>query len=75
MILDDGGDATMLVHHGLRAENGDTAFLDKATNEEEEVFFALIKRTLTEKPGWFAKLAASIKGVRKKPPRACIASI
>ena len=29
MILDDGGDATMLVHHGLRAENGDTAFLDK----------------------------------------------
>src|SRR5580658_3214725 len=54
MILDDGGDATMLVHHGLRAENGDIAFLDKAGNEEEEVFFALIKRLLKEKPkGWF----------------------
>ncbi len=66
LILDDGGDATMLVHHGLRAENGDTAFLDGATNEEEEVFFALIKRTLTEKPGWFAKLAASIRGVSEE---------
>ena len=43
MILDDGGDATMLVHHGLRAEQGDVAFLDKPASEEEEVFFALIK--------------------------------
>jgi adenosylhomocysteinase len=66
MILDDGGDATMLVHHGLRAEKGDTAFLDKAENEEEEVFYALIKRTLKEKPGWFAQLAASIKGVSEE---------
>jgi adenosylhomocysteinase len=66
MILDDGGDATMLVHHGLRAEKGDTKFLDGATNEEEEVFFALIKRTLKEKPGWFAKLAASIRGVSEE---------
>src|ERR1700689_3598789 len=66
MILDDGGDATMLVHAGLRAEKGDKAFLDKPENEEEEVFYALIKRTLTEKPGWFAKLAASIKGVSEE---------
>src|SRR5213075_2010019 len=64
MILDDGGDATMLVHHGLRAENGDTAFLDKPENEEEEVFYALIKRLLKEKPaGWFAQVATHIKGV------------
>jgi len=66
MILDDGGDATMLVHHGLRAEKGDTAFLDKAGNEEEEVFFALIKRTLKEKPGWFAEVAKNIKGVSEE---------
>src|SRR5580698_8308447 len=67
LILDDGGDATMLVHHGLRAEKGDTAFLDKPGNEEEEVFFALIKRTLTEKPkGWFAEIAANIKGVSEE---------
>jgi len=66
MILDDGGDATMLVHHGLRAEKGDTTFLDKASNEEEEVFFALIKRTLKEKPGWFAEVAKNIKGVSEE---------
>ena len=55
MILDDGGDATMYVHLGLRAENGDTAFLDKPGSEEEEVFFALLKKQLKEKPkGYFA---------------------
>jgi adenosylhomocysteinase len=67
MILDDGGDATMLVHLGLRAEQGDVAFLDKPGSEEEEVFFALIKRLLNEKPkGWFAGLADSIKGVSEE---------
>src|SRR5262244_3456410 len=67
MILDDGGDATMLVHHGLRAEKGDVAFLDKPGLEEEEVFFALIKRLLKEKPkGWFGEIAKSIKGVSEE---------
>ena len=66
MLLDDGGDMTLLVHYGLKAEQGDVAFLEKATNEEETVFFALIKKCLTEKPGWFAKLAASIKGVSEE---------
>src|SRR5271155_897579 len=37
MILDDGGDATALIHLGFRAEQGDTAFLEAAANEEEEV--------------------------------------
>ena len=66
LILDDGGDATLLVHLGLRAEKGDTAFLDKPGSEEEEVLFALIKRTLKEKPGWFAELAKNIKGVSEE---------
>ena len=67
MILDDGGDATMLVHHGLRAENGDVKFLDKPESEEEEVFFALIKKLLKEKPkGWFAEIAKNIKGVSEE---------
>lgn len=66
LILDDGGDATMLVHLGLRAEQGDTAFLNEASSEEEQILFALIKRTLTEKPGWFAKLAANIRGVSEE---------
>src|SRR5579862_1862112 len=59
MILDDGGDATALIHLGLRAEQGDVAFLDKATNEEEEVLFASIKARLKSHPGFYAKNAAA----------------
>ncbi len=66
MLLDDGGDATLLVHLGLRAEQGDTAFLEKAGSEEEEILFALIKRLLKEKPGWFAELAKNIRGVSEE---------
>jgi adenosylhomocysteinase len=66
MILDDGGDATLLVHLGYRAEKGDTAFLEKPGSEEEEILFALIKRTLKEKPGWFAELAKNIRGVSEE---------
>ena len=67
MILDDGGDATMLVHSGHRAEQGDTAFLDKPASEEEEIFYALIKRLLKEKPkGWFAEIASNIRGVSEE---------
>ncbi len=67
LILDDGGDATMLVHLGVRAEGGDTAFLDQPGSEEEEIFFALLQRMLKEKPkGWFGALANSIKGVSEE---------
>jgi adenosylhomocysteinase len=67
MILDDGGDATLFVHLGVRAENGDTAFLDKAGSEEEEILFALIRKTLKEKPkGWFGELGRAIKGVSEE---------
>src|SRR5689334_947857 len=67
MILDDGGDATLFIHLGVRAEGGDTAFLDKPTSEEEEILFALIKKTLKDKPkGWFGENAKSIKGVSEE---------
>ncbi len=67
MILDDGGDATLFIHLGVRAEKGDTAFLDKPSVEEEEILFALIKRCLKEKPkGWFGEIAQSIKGVSEE---------
>ncbi len=66
MILDDGGDATLLVHLGSRAEKGDTAFLDKASNEEEEVLFAAIKRRLKHKHGWYGELATKIRGVTEE---------
>jgi adenosylhomocysteinase len=66
MILDDGGDATLLIHLGLRAEQGDTKFLDKASNEEEEILFATIKKRLKDKPGWFKKNAEGIRGVTEE---------
>jgi adenosylhomocysteinase len=66
MILDDGGDATLLIHLGLRAENGDTDFLDRATNEEEDVLFAAIKRRLKSNPGWYKRNAETIKGVTEE---------
>jgi len=66
MILDDGGDATLLVHLGVRAEKGDTAFLDKATNDEEEVLFAAIKRRLKHKQGWYGEIASKIRGVTEE---------
>jgi adenosylhomocysteinase len=66
MILDDGGDATLLIHLGLKAEGGDTAFLDKASNEEEEVLFAAIKKRLKANPGWYKRNAEAIKGVTEE---------
>src|SRR5918996_818976 len=66
MILDDGGDATLLVHLGVRAEGGDTAFLDRPGNEEEEVVFAAIKKRLKEKPGWYSEIAKNIRGVTEE---------
>src|SRR5262245_39501442 len=66
MILDDGGDATLLIHLGVRAESGDTKFLDGATNEEEEVLFASIKQRLKEKPGWYSQNGKNIRGVTEE---------
>jgi len=66
MILDDGGDATLLIHLGMRAEAGDTAFLDTAANEEEEVLYAAIKRRLKLNPGWYGRIGAAVKGVTEE---------
>ena len=66
MILDDGGDATLLIHLGVRVEAGDAEFLDKPGSEEEEILFALIRKIHKEKPGWFGKIAKNIKGVSEE---------
>jgi adenosylhomocysteinase len=66
MILDDGGDATLLIHLGLRAEKGDTKFLDGASNEEEEVLYAAIKERLKSKPGFYGECAKNIRGVTEE---------
>ena len=65
MILDDGGDATLLIHLGMRAEK-DASVLDNPTCEEEEVLFAAIKKTLSEKPGWYSRMGAAIRGVTEE---------
>jgi adenosylhomocysteinase len=66
MILDDGGDATLLVHLGARAERGDAGFLDKPQNEEEEVLYAAILRRLKHKRGWYTELAQKVRGVTEE---------
>src|ERR1700688_3372925 len=65
MILDDGGDATMLVHLGIQADKNPSV-LNHPTNEEEEVLFAAIKKRLKDKPGWYATLGNAIKGVTEE---------
>ncbi|HLL02129.1 MAG TPA: adenosylhomocysteinase [Myxococcaceae bacterium] len=65
MILDDGGDATLLVHLGSKAEK-DPSVLGKPGSEEEEFLFAAIKKRLASKPGWYSKVAANIRGVTEE---------
>src|SRR5262245_27325497 len=66
MVLDDGGDATLLIHLGLRAEQGETGLIAKPTNEEEDVLFAAIRQRLKDKPGWYKKNADAIRGVTEE---------
>ena len=65
MILDDGGDATLLVTLGSRAEQ-DRALIANPTCEEEQVLFAAIGRRLEKQPGWYSKILANIKGVTEE---------
>ena len=65
MILDDGGDATLMVTLGSQAEKN-PSLIAKPTNEEEEAVFAAMKKTIAAKPGWYSKLAASIRGVTEE---------
>jgi adenosylhomocysteinase len=65
MILDDGGDATLLVHLGSRAEK-DPSVLAKPTSEEEQYLFAAIKKRLAAEPGWYSRVARQIRGVSEE---------
>ena len=65
MILDDGGDATLLVTLGAKAE-GDPSVLDNPTSEEERVLFAAIKKRLKSSPGWYGKILSNIRGVTEE---------
>jgi adenosylhomocysteinase len=65
MILDDGGDATLLLHLGVRAES-DLSVLAKPTCEEERVLYASIKKRLETQPGWYSARIGHIKGVTEE---------
>jgi len=65
MILDDGGDATLLLILGSKAEQ-DPSVIDSPGSEEEEYLFAAIKKRLAEQPGWYSRIKANIKGVTEE---------
>jgi adenosylhomocysteinase len=65
MILDDGGDATLLVNLGAKAEK-DASLLSNPGNEEEQALFASIQRRLQSSPGWYSKVLAAIRGVTEE---------
>ncbi|HTT40382.1 MAG TPA: adenosylhomocysteinase [Burkholderiales bacterium] len=65
MILDDGGDATLLLHLGAKAES-DPSVLSRAGSHEETVLFAAIKKRLANHPGWYSKRIACIRGVTEE---------
>ncbi len=65
MILDDGGDATLLVHLGGQAEQ-DPSVLDEPGNEEEETLFAAIEARLAERPGWYSEIGENLRGVTEE---------
>src|SRR3954467_14744406 len=67
MLLDDGGDATLLVHLGVEYEAaGEVPGDETAGSEEEKVILALLRKSLTEDPQRFTKMAAGIKGVTEE---------
>jgi adenosylhomocysteinase len=65
MILDDGGDATLLCMLGSRAEQ-DASVISKPTNEEEQALYAAIARRIKSRPGWYSKTLKSIRGVTEE---------
>jgi adenosylhomocysteinase len=65
MILDDGGDATLLLHLGARAEK-DQACLNHPTSEEETILFSAIKKKLAQDPTWYSTRLEKVKGVTEE---------
>ena len=65
MILDDGGDATLLLHLGARAES-DASLLNHPGSEEEEYLFAAIRAKLAKSPNWYSTRLAQVRGVTEE---------
>jgi len=65
MILDDGGDATLLIHLGIKAAK-DAKLIAKPGSDEEETLYGAIAKKLKKEPGWYAEVAKSIRGVTEE---------
>ncbi|MGH8143493.1 MAG: adenosylhomocysteinase [Steroidobacteraceae bacterium] len=65
MILDDGGDATLLLHLGAKSEK-DASAISHPASEEEKFLYAAIKKRLAASPGWYSKKAAEVRGVSEE---------
>ena len=65
LIVDDGGDATLLLHLGARAET-DPSAISNPSSEEEKALFATIATTLKKSPHWFSRAAAKVRGVSEE---------
>ena len=65
MILDDGGDATLLINLGARAEK-DATLITSPENDEEEALYASIRRRIESSPGWYSKVLGEIRGVTEE---------
>ncbi|MBL0421721.1 adenosylhomocysteinase [Ramlibacter sp. AW1] len=66
MILDDGGDATLLMHLGKRAEKDASLVAGNGHSEEERILFASIRKKLAEDPTWYSRKSAQIIGVTEE---------
>jgi adenosylhomocysteinase len=66
LVVDDGGDATLLLHKGYEMENGSKWVNASGGSQEEQVIKNLLKRCAGERPGWFTKIAAEWKGVSEE---------
>ena len=66
LVVDDGGDVTLLIHKGFELENGSDWVNTVSSNHEEQVIKDLLKRVASERPGWWHRVVAEWKGVSEE---------
>ncbi|WP_457395602.1 adenosylhomocysteinase, partial [Roseateles sp. P5_E1] len=66
LVVDDGGDVTLLIHKGYELENGSDWVNEKAASHEEQVIKDLLKRVAKERPGYWARVVKDWKGVSEE---------
>ncbi|MBL8029011.1 MAG: adenosylhomocysteinase [Fibrobacteres bacterium] len=66
LIVDDGGDSTLMIHEGVKAEKNPSILTKKTGNEEFDLLHAVIAKALKKDPKFFSKMAAAIKGVSEE---------